>query len=188
MISDFGIGPWRKSALEFLGQFGPTYSLKEKRIGSPGTIDAATGTRFANGGVIRVLLQGQGQWECYATSADGSSQMLDTAATEPRYNELDSMILDGRKRNLPIFRIARLATYVYADNPDNGPGSDDPSSSSQPAAVAAAADGGEGVLSDSDIDSLDAASLRRLLASYGQPASGKISKLRERLKEVQVQQ
>ena len=38
-------------------------------------------------------------------------------------------------------------------------------------------------LSDADIEALDAASLRRLLLGAGLPASGKISKLRERLRE-----
>lgn len=38
-------------------------------------------------------------------------------------------------------------------------------------------------LSDADIEALDAASLRRLLGGAGLPASGKTSKLRERLRE-----
>ena len=38
-------------------------------------------------------------------------------------------------------------------------------------------------LSDADIEALDAASLRRLLLGAGLPASGKISKLRDRLRE-----
>ena len=53
------------------------------------------------------------------------------------------------------------------------------------AASAAAAGGGEDLaaLSDADIEAMDAASLRRLLLGRGLPASGKISKLRERLRE-----
>ena len=46
--------------------------------------------------------------------------------------------------------------------------------------------GGEpelGGLSDADIEGMDAASLRRLLLARGQPASGRMSKLRERLRE-----
>lgn len=39
------------------------------------------------------------------------------------------------------------------------------------------------ILSDADIEALDAASLRRLLLGMGLPASGKISKLRERVRE-----
>lgn len=53
VISDFGIGPWKKAAMDFLGVFQGTYALKERRIGSPGTIDTATGTRFGSGGVVR---------------------------------------------------------------------------------------------------------------------------------------
>lgn len=36
VISDFGFGPWRKAADDFLATFEPSYALKEKRIGSPG--------------------------------------------------------------------------------------------------------------------------------------------------------
>ena len=36
VISDFGIGPWKKAADDFLGTFEQSYSLKERRIGSPG--------------------------------------------------------------------------------------------------------------------------------------------------------
>ena len=37
--------------------------------------------------------------------------------------------------------------------------------------------------SESDIEALDAASLRRLLTQYGQPTSGRVAKLREQLRE-----
>ena len=38
-------------------------------------------------------------------------------------------------------------------------------------------------LSDADIEAMDAASLRRLLGARGLPGAGKVSKLRERLRE-----
>lgn len=38
-------------------------------------------------------------------------------------------------------------------------------------------------LSDTDIEAMDASTLRRRLTKLGQPTSGKISKLRERLRE-----
>lgn len=37
IVSDFGIGPWKARAYEFLDTFEPSYSLIEKRIGAPGT-------------------------------------------------------------------------------------------------------------------------------------------------------
>lgn len=46
-----------------------------------------------------------------------------------------------------------------------------------------APDASRNPLSDSEIDLMDAVMLRKYLAAYGAPASGKISKLRERLKE-----
>jgi hypothetical protein len=36
VISDFGFGPWRKAADDFLATFEPTYVLKERRVGNPG--------------------------------------------------------------------------------------------------------------------------------------------------------
>ena len=36
IVSDFGIGPWKKKAYDFLDTFEPSYSLIEKRIGAPG--------------------------------------------------------------------------------------------------------------------------------------------------------
>ena len=36
VISDFGFGPWRKAADDFLATFQPTYVLKERRVGNPG--------------------------------------------------------------------------------------------------------------------------------------------------------
>jgi hypothetical protein len=42
---------------------------------------------------------------------------------------------------------------------------------------------GGGRLTESQIDALDAVMLRKYLAAFGLPASGKVSKLRERLKE-----
>lgn len=188
VVSDFGIGPWRKAALDFLAQFLPTYSLKERRIGSPGTIDTVTGTRFGSGGVVRVLRRAPGRYEAYATSADGSSQMMASSEEEPSYEQLDSMITAGRKRQLPIFKIARLATYVYADDGPAGAGGGPAAPRVDPVAAAGGDAGGGGGLTESDIEALDAASLRRLLAAAGEPTSGKISRLRERLREVAAAQ
>lgn len=180
VISDFGIGPWKKAALDFLAQFQPTYVLKEKRIGSPGTINGATGSRFTTGGVLRVLRQYQSTaspYEVYALSANGGSQLIGAAAYEPKYNELDEMISNGRSRKLEIFEIAKKATYVFASNEDEPEYEEDEDLEERSSP-------GE-ILSDADIEALDAASVRRLLASYGCPTSGRLSKLKERLKEAQ---
>ena len=176
VISDFGIGPWKKQALDFLGTFLPTYVLKEKRIGSPGTINGATGMRFTTGGVIRVLKVFPKEFDLFAMSADGSSQLLDTSVEEPTYQQLDAMITEGRKKKLEIFSIAQKATAMFERGEDDDKNEEEEVER-----------GPRRVLGDADIEALDAASLRRLLASYGQPTSGKLSKLKERLKEAQTE-
>jgi Domain of unknown function (DUF1995) len=181
VISDFGIGPWKAAAYEFLNTFKPTYVLKEKRIGSPGTINGATGMRFTSGGVIRVLRafpQKEG-YELFAMSADGSSQLLETSLEEPSYQDLDAMITEGRRKKLEIFSIAQKATAMFEPRGEDDDKNDEEENEEEKARVTK--------MSDADIDALDAASLRRLLASYGQPTSGKLSKLKERLKEAQQQ-
>jgi hypothetical protein len=100
------------------------------------------------------------------------------------------MIKRGRAAGLDIFRIAQQATAVYspASSSDSGVDDADGPPGGAAAAAAAAAGGGSSAealagLSDADIEAMDAASLRRLLLGRGLPASGKISKLRERLRE-----
>lgn len=50
-----------------------------------GTVDAATGTRFVSGGVLRVLRCWPGAYEAHAMAADGSSQLLEASPGEPSY-------------------------------------------------------------------------------------------------------
>ncbi|KAL4421315.1 hypothetical protein ABPG75_010606 [Micractinium tetrahymenae] len=173
VVSDFGFGPWRKAADDFLATFVPSFCLKEKRIGSPGTVDAATGTRFVSGGVVRLLRRYPGPYEAYACAPNGSSQLLERVDAEPEYKELDAMIKRGRQAKLEIFDIAKRATAIYAD----------PSASTADDTASSEAEGDLAGLSDADIEAMDAATLRRLLLGRGLPASGKISKLRERLRE-----
>lgn len=93
------------------------------------------------------------------------------------------MIKRGRQAKLEIFTIAQKVTAVYSPTSSSSEGEEGSSGSSE---GSAAAGGGEDLagLSDADIEAMDAASLRRLLLARGLPASGKISKLRERLREV----
>jgi hypothetical protein len=108
--------------------------------------------------------------------------------------ELDAMIKRGREQKLEIFRVAQEATAVYisgSGSSDSSSGEDVATSSGGGSAAGEAAAGGGGSegdgelggLSDADIEAMDAATLRRLLLARGQPASGKMSKLRERLRE-----
>lgn len=185
VVSDFGIGPWKAAAEAFLAIFEPTFCLKERRIGNPGTINAATGMRFSSGGVVRVQCRFPGAYEVHAMAADGSSQLLGTSGTEPTYQELEAMIARGRKQKLEIFEVAQRVTYVYAEPlyPEDADAGVEAAGERE---ARAAEDAALGFLSDADIEGMDAATLRRRLAQLGQPTSGKISKLRERLREARA--
>ena len=69
--------------------------LMTVRPAAAGTVDAATGTRFVSGGVIRLLRSYPGPWEAHAMAANGSSQFLENSATEPGYKAsfLDSVVV-----------------------------------------------------------------------------------------------
>jgi len=190
VISDFGIGPWRKAALDFLYQFQQTYIHRETRIGSPGTINAASGTRFNSGGVIRLLRQypagggGGGNWEVHAMAANGASQLLSVVKDEPVYKDMEALLNVGRRGKLEIFEVAKAVTYVYQsvddyDGSDGGEMVEEELDDEDRQAVSKEASD----LTVGDIDTLDAASVRRILISKGLPASGKLAKLKERLKE-----
>jgi hypothetical protein len=43
VVSEFGIGPWRKANEDFLATFERSYQLYEQRIGAPSSVDVATG-------------------------------------------------------------------------------------------------------------------------------------------------
>ena len=73
-------------------------------------------------------------------------------------------------------------TAVYRSGSDEDVAAEDASSAGAAGAAGATSEEVSG-LSDVDFEALDAASLRRLLLGLGLPASGKISKLRERLRE-----
>jgi hypothetical protein len=180
VVSDFGIGPWKVAALSFLDGFERSYSLRERRVGNPGTVDIVTGTRFASGGVLRVRRAWPGGWEAHACAADGSSQLLGAPAEgEPSYKELEAALEKGRRQKLPIFRVARLATRL------GGAGEGEAAAAAAPAPAAAevAAAAGGGGLTRADLAAMDAAALRRRLAAAGAPTSGRLDALRERLAE-----
>lgn len=117
-----------------------------------------------------------------------------TPLAQPLAQDLDAAIKRGRAAKLEIFAVARKATAVPGFGGSSGSGSgsqdgaeagssgEDASATSNAGASGAAAEE-LGGMSDADIEGLDAASMRRLLLGRGLPASGKASKLRERLRE-----
>ena len=96
---------------------------------------------------------------------------------------------------MPFFKPDGCVLLLLGDDllgrSDSSSGEDVATSSGGGSAAGEAAAGGGGSegdgelggLSDADIEAMDAATLRRLLLARGQPASGKMSKLRERLRE-----
>ncbi|GMH33790.1 hypothetical protein BSKO_01624 [Bryopsis sp. KO-2023] len=178
VISDFGFGPWKKAADDFLNTFENTYLLTEQRIGSPGSIDPVTGQRFITGGVLRVLLSYPSQYEVYAMATNGANQYLSTFDHKPTYQELDQLLVDARGAKLEIFDVARKASAVtsaFQGKDEEGGGE----------SKAEAVDSGsiEGRPSDSEIDAMDVTTLRRYLTAKDLPTSGRVVKLKERLKE-----
>ena len=79
------------------------------RPAAAGTVDAATGTRFVSGGVIRLLRSYPGPWEAHAMAANGSSQLLENSATEPGYKASFLILLSCFK--LPVHEARARALF-----------------------------------------------------------------------------
>ncbi|KAK9819742.1 hypothetical protein WJX72_001819 [[Myrmecia] bisecta] len=176
VVSDFGIGPWKRAAMDFLATFRDSFLLAEQRIGAPGSIDMARGDRYNSGGVVRLLGGHPGGHEVYILASNGSSQRAGMFQHAPSYRELEQLLRDARAAKLDIFEVARRASVQFADDSSDRT---DPASSTGEGADG----GGPGSLSEAQIDAMDAVSLRRSLAAYSLPTSGRVAKLRERLKE-----
>ena len=80
MVSEFGIGPWRKANEEFVASFEPSYCLFEQRIGAPSSVNLARGSRYENGGVLRTQRCYPGPYEVHAMAPNGISQVRRGAA------------------------------------------------------------------------------------------------------------
>lgn len=165
VISDFGFGPWRKRAEDFLATFERSDSLVETRIGNPGSIDTATGERFVNGGVVRVLRAYPGAYDVHCVIADGTSAFLTTADARPGYKELEAAITAGRAQGMEIFTRGR---EIWRG-------------STAGVAVTAGSSPSRGATAE-DVDLLDKSTIHRMLLARGLPTSGRLSTLRERLK------
>eukprot|EP00210_Caulerpa_lentillifera_P004165 g3971.t1 len=166
VISDFGFGPWKKAAEEFLNKFDRTYFHKEQRIGSAGSVDPSSGRRYITGAVVRILLSSPDEYNVFAMSSEGSNQLIGSFDHQPGYQELEILLQEARKRNLKIFEVAKETSGP--DGVTAGPPS-----------------GIQGQLEDLNdfiVDSLDASTLRQELTKRGLPTSGRIAKLKERLK------
>ena len=167
VVSDFGFGPWKKAADDFLAQFPTVYSLEEFRIGAPGTLDVVTNDYAGRGGVIRVLYTYPGDWHAYVVGQSGGSVYVTSFPSKPAYKDLEAA-LDAWK--------AQGGSTVPGKLKSAGGGS---SASEEPAA--APAEGG--ALTPAMVDALDKATVQKMPTALGKPTSGKLDKLKERLKE-----
>ena len=166
-MSEFGFGPWRVENEKFVGSFSTSYSLYEQRIGSPSSVNLARGSRYENGGVVRIQRLFPSGFEVHLMAPNGSSQALGTfdADTKPSYQALDKLITQGRDAKLEIFDVARAASRLELER--GGKQKDDQASSSE-------------FHSRDEILNMDLSRLRRVLVNLALPTSGSLSKLQAR--------
>lgn len=185
IVSDFGVGPWKKRATDFLSTFEPTYSLAEYRVGAAATRDPARGGDYMGvGGVARVLKTHGGGWQTFAMGADGSSECVVSDASEPTYNYLEKEIftrfeysLAGRRTGAGPSLESRLECAASEAAKDGSIDWSIASTAEITAAVRAEA------IAASDVDTLSKTGLRTALGAMGLPTSGKLEAMRERLRE-----
>ncbi|KAF8066410.1 hypothetical protein HT031_002734 [Scenedesmus sp. PABB004] len=169
LVSELGIGPWRKANEEFLATFEKPYELYELRIGAPSSVDLATGTRYANGAVLRVLRVHGGQWVAHVVAGDGTSQAIGGFDSRPSYKELEALVDAARAARLEIFALARKASSL-----DREAGIRDPDD------AGVVGEGDAEWYSPAQVDAMDAKSIRRALVGLGLPGAGTPAKLSQR--------
>lgn len=159
IVSDFGIGPWKRQAEEFLATFEPVYVLLEQRIGEASNIVSGSG------GVIRILRCYPSDWNIFLMAWDGTSDLIGTTTKQPTYKELEQLVAEARKR-IPWKAPPRIA------------GGSEPAPPPLPESLSR-------FLSHEEIDQMDKILLRQALIARELPTSGRIDTLKERLKSAQ---
>ena len=102
LISDLGIGPWKKKNEEFLAQFEQVYWLSEQRI---------------QGETVRLLKSYQQPWQLFVLTemtADAMPECVQTFETRPTYQELEKLLMsrEGSVAAMSIYdRVVREATF-----------------------------------------------------------------------------
>lgn len=163
IISDFGFGPWKRQAEEFLNTFESTYILLEQRIG-----EASNVVGGGSGGVVRLLKCFPEDWHVYLMAWDGTSDLIGLTSEQPTYKELEKLVEEARK-NIPWKGAPRML------------GGSEPAPPPLPKSLAEP-------LAHHEIEGMDKAELRRALMALNLPTSGKLETLRDRLKEAQLKQ
>jgi hypothetical protein len=60
LVSDFGFGPWRQRAEDFIQRFPVSYALEQNRIGNPSSVDVGYGK---SSGVVWVIQAAPSSWQ-----------------------------------------------------------------------------------------------------------------------------
>jgi hypothetical protein len=188
VISDFGIGPWRRRADDFLRTFESTYALTESRVGAAATRDPARGGDFMGvGGVARILKTRTSAFQIFAMGQDGSSECVCVVPSEPSYEFLEKEVFIKEEYSLLRRRNgaeaggsleARLESSAAAAA-DGGTATDWTIASTAEINAAVRAD----AIGPADVDAFSKTGIRTALAALGLPTSGKVESMRERLRE-----
>ena len=189
VISDFGIGPWRRRAEDFLRTFESTYALTESRVGAAATRDPARGGDFMGvGGVGRILKTKTSAFQIFAMGQDGSSECVCVVPSEPSYAFLEKEVFIKEEYSLLRRRNgaeaggsleARLESSAAAAAADGGTATDWTIASTAEINAAVRAD----AIGPADVDAFSKTGIRTALAALGLPTSGKVESMRERLRE-----
>lgn len=163
IVSDFGVGPWKKRAEEFIQTFHTVYALYEVRVGAPASVDLRVRAR---GGVVRVLMAYPGKWQVYLMENNGP-RCIASMEKKPEYRDLESL--------LQLYKLSGVSDRLSMQGTMLGN------------LTIELLDGAGGVpkYTDQEIEGMDKKLLFAALKMYGVPSSGRMSKLRSRLKEVQ---
>ncbi|KAJ7547776.1 hypothetical protein O6H91_08G104000 [Diphasiastrum complanatum] len=159
IVSDFGFGPWKRQAEEFLQTFETTYMLLEQRIGEASNVIAGSG------GVVRILKCYPYDWHVYLMAWDGTSEIIAIVPERPSYKQLEELVTKARKR-------------IPWKSPPRILGGSEPAPPPLPSSLSAS-------LSDEQIEAMDSVAIRRALMALNLPSSGRIAILKDRLKEAQ---
>lgn len=103
IIGDFGFGPWKRRAEEFVGKFEQTYYLKEQRI---------------QGEIVRTLKVYPNKWQVFALAPNENNKIVAEALGEfderPLYGQLKKL-LESREGSIAamnwVERAKREATF-----------------------------------------------------------------------------
>ena len=194
VVSDFGVGPWRKKATSFLDTFAAVYSLTEKRVGAAATRDPANRGDFMGvGGVARVLKLLGSEYQVFAMGQDGSSECVCVVQETPTYEYLEKQVFTKREFSLlrrrggesvgPSLekRLERSALEARNANAHSDGASSMDWSIASVAEITAAVR--VGAIGASDVAGFGKTGIRTALGALGLPTSGKLETMRERLRE-----